>query len=144
MKTVKISAHPETNVVVSKQPNLGKDGKQYGFIIVTSEEQTFDGFARNVKRSAVIPGLFSDLEKMNLFAGKEISGKIVNTEALSAFPGAQPVINPTTKQPVLVNGQQLYRKSTFTSDLNAQDVLVARNTAPVQSASLLGNVKLTA
>ena len=135
MKTVKITANPTTGKVVTANTNLGKDGKQYGWFRVESIEHTFDGFARINKRSALVPGLLSDLEAMNLKAGVEVPGKIVIEESFEAKPGFQEVINPTTNQPLMVNGKQVYRKSSYTSDVNKADVRVARESVAVSTSA---------
>ena len=124
---VNVTLHPETGVAVN--PTSNPDIYR---LRVEQTTNTFNGgFVRAEKRSALINGPKEVLE--GLAKQKVLQGKIVVEESTTEFwAGQDPKINPTTSEVVMHNGQPVYRRTTFTQDVNAQDVLV-QSTVSVQA-----------
>jgi len=134
LKTIKImeqfaviTANPKTGLVFTPNANLGKDGKQYGFIRVESNNVSFGGFGRVSKRSALIT-FEADAWKSvaHLYpAGAKVQGKVVNTDSLEHKDGYREmqVADRATGElrAVTSGGRQVYRKTEFTEDLSAVD-----------------------
>lgn len=132
MSKVKIvgASNATPNQIVARNPNK----PDYGYIRVESVEETISGgWLRTQKRSALINGLFADLERMaqNLQIGKEMPGKIVVKESLTPFyEGQQPKRTNSNADGVVlfkvVNGVEkpIYRTTEYTSDMTVEDVLI--------------------
>lgn len=129
MSKVTITKNPKTGAIFTANANLGKDGKQYGYIRVESTEVDMSGaFARVKTRSALKPISQEDFNKASgiLVEGHQIVGKIINIDSLTEAPGFSALMVPVSKgsaelRGVLSNGQQIYRKTEFTSNLEAAD-----------------------
>ena len=123
---VKVSTHPVTGAIWTKNANLGKDGKAYGNIRVDQKEISLEGGIANKRsRSAFITMEESLAAELALEAGQALPGKIVRTESRSPFfEGQKPKINPTEKKIVLVDGAKVYFKDEYTENLDKQDSLI--------------------
>ena len=133
----------ESNVIVRKHPDTGdvitlfeskKDGKTYGRIRLDSTNfVSNNGITNVVKRVAfetltpeTLPAM-TPLLKAD--APYPIKGKILVKETLEPqYEGQVPKLNPSTEQYVTVKGHQVYRTTSFTSDMNADDILINENT----------------
>jgi hypothetical protein len=135
METVKITANKEGQVFTTNA-NLGKDGKQYGYIRVESQVMDFSGAVAKVKtRSALISMTAEDFAKTSLKNGAALNGKIVFTESLIKIGNAEAKRAGEKGEILTSGGQPIYRYSKFTSDQNATDVLIAHENVLVASAA---------
>ncbi len=138
-----ITANPKTGLVFTPNANLGKDGKQYGFIRLESNNVSFGGFGRVAKRSALIT---FDAESWSSVAhlypaGAKVQGRVINSDSLEPKAGYREmqVADRATGElrAITSGGRQVYRKTEFTEDLSAVDTklvydrVVATVTAPV-------------
>lgn len=125
---VKVSANAEGAIV-----NISENNSEYGHIRVTQTRAVFDdqGWVRKSNLSALIAGTVEDLKSMELSADSEIAGKIVIKESLTPFnkknPEKDAKIAGKSGIPCTFDGQAIYRKTFFTEDADAQDVLVKHN-----------------
>jgi len=133
--SVKVTANPNTGLVFTPG-SIGKDGKQYGFYRV--ESTTVDrssAIDRVVVLSALRPTTQEAFDKAPLMNGEEISGKILIKESniKNPFRANQEAKRAGKDGGVLLfNGLPIYRETEFTSDMSAQDVLIAHTSvAPV-------------
>ena len=133
---VKITANPTTGLVFNANENLGKDGKQYGFIRV---EQTTVDMSQQVltprTRSAIKSISQESFEKTKDFfrEGTEISGTIVRKETIDVNihkNGEKSGYSPKRAgseedAPVCRVGNSIvYQATELVDDVNAPDVLV--------------------
>lgn len=125
-KTVMIVKNAKSNLVFTPGAKEAKNGKFYGFYVVRQDVINHGEFITEDSRTAIMSVENSLGAKLSYAEGHEISGQIIRLETLVQTPGYQAVINPETKEPVLRQGMQLYRKDVFTPDLNACDALVSR------------------
>ncbi len=123
---VKVSSHPTTGAIWTKNAKEGKDGKSYGNIRVDQKEISLEGGIANKKnRSAFISMEESLAVELALEVGQALPGKIVRKESRSPFfEGQKPKINPTEKKIHLVDGAKVYFKDEYTENLDAQDSLI--------------------
>lgn len=133
MSTVKVTANDKGQVVIPSVNN-----PEFGYIRVEQTSSSMEGgWLRKSTKSALIRGKVADLNDLGYTAGKSIAGKIIIKEShVAAFEGQDCKINPTTKAPVLSGGQKVYRDAFYTSDLNAQDVLLASDTVAVSAPAM--------
>lgn len=144
--SVRITKHPETGEVFTKNENVGKDGKVYGFIGL---EQTIvdmgSAVGRITKRNALKS--FSEesfnLAKDFLKEGTELKGQIIVEETIdpaihkngdkTGF--SMKLAGKEEDAPICkVNGQPVYRRSVYTEDMNATDTLVQHdNTVEIKA-----------
>jgi hypothetical protein len=130
-KNPTIVAHPETNEVVTQNPNKPEYGSIRVDQIITTME---NGFLNRSKRVAFIGGKLEDLKELGYKANQVLPGKLVVKESTTPFyAGQSPKINPETGEVMLSNGQEIYRQTVYTSDINAQDNLVQHDTVTVDS-----------
>ena len=143
MKTVKVIKNSSNGQIFTQNPTVSaKDGKQYGYIIVSELEPSVDfssGVARVLKpRTAAVAFLASDFEKLNglYVEGRQLNGKIVIEESTEQKGNAEPMKNPSTDAILTHGGAPIYRYSRFTTNMDAQDLILARDGANVpQTAS---------
>ncbi len=112
---------------------VSKNNPEFGHIRLTQERVSFGntGWVNRKQLSTLLHGKVEDLREMGLQNMKELTGKIVVTESLEPFNKANPdrdlKIAGDTGIICCQDGQPIYRKTTYVSDVNAEDVLVAHN-----------------
>ena len=126
---VKVTAEEVTgNVVV-----VSKNNPEWGHIRVEQSRTTIDdnGFARKRNISALIHGTVEDLKSFKWVNGQEVPGKIIAKESLEPFNYNQAErdykIAGKTGIVCCQDGQPIYRKTFYTLNSSAEDVLVAHN-----------------
>lgn len=126
---VKVTAEEVTgNVVV-----VSKNNPEWGHIRVEQSRTMIDdnGFVRKRNISALIHGTVEDLKSFKWVNGQEVPGKIIAKESLEPFNMNQPErdykIAGKTGIVCCQDGQPIYRKTFYTLNSSAEDVLVAHN-----------------
>ena len=126
---VKVTAEEVTgNVVV-----VSKNNPEWGHIRVEQSRTTIDdnGFARKRNISALIHGTVEDLKSFKWVNGQEVPGKIIAKESLEPFNYNQAErdykIAGKTGIVCCQDGQPIYRKTFYTLNSSAEDVLVSHN-----------------
>lgn len=133
MKTVKVIANPKSGLIFTKNENLGKDGKEYGYITLqeTSPRINMDGGVARVTsaRTCLKAFLVSDWEKVqNFFAAGSIhNGQVIISESTEKKGNAEPARAGKDGDILTHGGQPIYRYAEFTSDTNATDQLLSRD-----------------
>jgi hypothetical protein len=121
MNKVTITANPETGNVFTPNENVGKDGKQYGYFRVESNQLDMsNGFASVRKRSALIAISAEDFQgvKGRLTANSTLDGQVIHMDSLTEEKGYRALRVPSKEnKDVLISvksdGQQVYRKTIF-------------------------------
>lgn len=126
-KSVKVTANEAGQVV-----NISKNNPEYGYIRVAQERAVFEnGWVRQRTLSALISGTVSDLKGLGFAAGASLPGKIQVVESLEPFNPDSPEkdykVAGETGIICCLDGQPIYRKTFYTDDTTAQDVLIAHN-----------------
>ena len=126
---VKVTAEEVTgNVVV-----VSKNNPEWGHIRVEQSRTTIDdnGFARKRNISALIHGTVEDLKSFKWVNGQEVTGQIIAKESLEPFnmnsPERDYKIAGKTGIVCCQDGQPIYRKTFYTLNSSAEDVLVSHN-----------------
>lgn len=127
MSKVKIVASQEGVVV---RPNENK--KDWGFIRVQQTVVTLEGgFRRENKRSALITGKLAELMSDGYRDGQELKGQIIVKESTTPFNAENPdsdlKVAGESGVPCTIGGMPIYRKSEFTSNMDAHDTLIAHD-----------------
>jgi hypothetical protein len=124
--TVTITADDMGNVV--RQSSTSTD---YGFVRLVQQRVTFgnNNWVKNSNVSTLLLGKLDDLVALNLTANQELPGKIIIKEQLVPFNinDAERDLKYAGDTGIIcsVNGQPIYRKTFFMSDVTAQDVLLS-------------------
>ncbi len=134
---VKVTANDKGQVVVPSENN-----SEYGHIRVTQDVVSIDertGFVRRKNISALIPGLVEDLMSFGWVNGQTVDGKIVVRESLEAFNPNDPERDlkyaGETGVICTLEGQPIFRKAFFTTNVSAQDEKIQHdNTAEIIAA----------
>lgn len=131
MSKVTVAINSKNEKVFTPNETQSKNGKSLGFFIVKSSNMIMEnGFIVEQVRSATLTVEVALAEKLNWKAGTQLPGKIVVHESFDPFyEGQECKINPTTKEPVLIEGKKVYRESRYTDDLSATDLLINVATA---------------
>lgn len=129
---VKITANPTTGEVFTKNENLGKDGRQYGFIRLEQKIIDFNGSLGRFKTLSALKSISEDdfiKGKNYLKNGTELPGKIVREETTIQEIGFSPKMSSGKEdaQPCLKDGQQIYQRTYYTEDIDITDTLVPHN-----------------
>lgn len=125
MKKVIVSADAAGSVIVLSE----KNPSMYGHIRVTQVRPVFEenGWVKIKPVSALVPGAISDLKALEWTKNQELEGKIIIKEQLTPFNAKEPNrdIKVAGKTGIICveNGQPIYRKTFYTSNLDAQDSL---------------------
>ena len=126
---VKVTAEEVTgNVVV-----VSKNNPEWGHIRVEQSRTTIDdnGFARKRNISALIHGTVEDLKSFKWVSNQEVPGQIIAKESLEPFnmnnPERDYKIAGKTGIVCCQDGQPIYRKTFYTLNSSAEDVLVSHN-----------------
>jgi len=120
---VQIIADELGNVIrVSNNPD-------YGYVRLSQNTfQINNGFMQKKSVTALLHGKLEDLKEMGIQNKTEITGKIVVKEQLTPFREINPEqdykIAGATGIVCSVNDKPIYRKTVFTSDVTAEDVLL--------------------
>ena len=126
---VKVTADETTGLVV----NVSKNNPEWGHIRVEQSRTTIDdnGFARKRNISALIHGTVEDLKSFKWVNGQEVTGQIIAKESLEPFnmnsPERDYKIAGKTGIVCCQDGQPIYRKTFYTLNSSAEDVLVSHN-----------------
>jgi hypothetical protein len=126
---VKVTADETTGLVV----NVSKNNPEWGHIRVQQSRTMIDdnGFVRKRNISSLIHGTVEDLKSFKWVDGQEVPGKIIAKESLEPFNFNQPErdykIAGKTGIVCCQDGQPIYRKTFYTLNSSAEDVLVAHN-----------------
>ena len=137
--TVKLITNKETNEVFTPNPSLGKDGKVYGYIMFEQLVIDLDSRVGGVKPIKAIKSFSLEAyekAKEFLVAGREFTGKIIVIESLTEEPGSKPKrAGDQQNAPFCtLNGRPIYRRTEYTSDLNAENQLIKHdNTAEIKA-----------
>ena len=134
--SVVVIANKTTGLVFNSTGISAKDGKEYGWYTVQS---TFVDRSGAMDKVTVLSALRStSAEAFNaspLVAGEILDGKILIKESVTKNPfsaNQEPKRAGKDGGVLLFNGLPIYRETEFTTDLSAQNVLVAyTSTAPV-------------
>lgn len=116
---VKVAKHPDTGAIITPSVN----NPDYGTIRVDSVHTSMEnGFLNIQKRSAFIRGSIANLEACNFTEGKALPGLIQRRESFEPFyEGQVAKINPTTQEPVLKDGREVFMEHVYTSNPKAPD-----------------------
>ena len=112
---------------------VSQNNTDYGHVRLQQERVTFGntGWVNRKTISTLLHGKVEDLRDMGLHNMKELAGKIVIRESLEPFntndPDRDLKIAGDTGIVCCQDGQPIYRKTVFTADTNAEDVLVAHD-----------------
>jgi hypothetical protein len=113
------------NVVIPSRQNA-----KWGHIRVEQERIIIDekGFGRMKQVSALIPGLIKDLRRFNWHEGQELKGTIIFKEQMMPFNPKEPQrdykIAGKTGIVCCIDGSPIYRKTFYSANPDAQDVLI--------------------
>ena len=125
---VQIIPHDLVSVIRVSQNN-----SEFGHVRLQQERVTFGntGWVNRKTVSTLLHGKVEDLREMGIQNMKELPGKIVIRESLEPFNSTDPdrdlKIAGDTGIICCQDGQPIYRKTMYTADVNAEDVLVAHN-----------------
>ena len=142
---VVVIANKNSGLVFNSTGISAKDGKEYGWYTVQS---TFVDRSGAMDKVTVLTALRStSADAFNaapLAAGELLDGKIVVKESTIKNPfraNQEPKRKGKDGGVLLFNGLPIYRETEFTTDLSAQNVLIAYTSeAPV--AATMGSAKL--
>lgn len=124
MNKVKVTADEFGNVI-----RLSQNNPDYGFVrLEQSVVEIHNGWVRRKSKTAILPGLVSDLKYLAWAEGEELEGKIVVKETL------EPIIKDNLDYGVKRAGQDgpicvfedqpIYRRTYFTMDMEDEDVYI--------------------
>tara|TARA_B100001173_G_scaffold301534_1_gene302222 strand:+ start:879 stop:1463 length:585 start_codon:yes stop_codon:yes gene_type:complete len=125
---VNIVADDMGNVIRQSQSN-----PEYGYVRLQQNRVTIgaNSWVKNSNRSTLLLGKLEDLQALDLKANQTLPGKIIVKESVEPFSGNDPDRDlkyaGDTGIICAVDGQPIYRKSFFTADVYAEDVLVAHD-----------------
>ena len=112
---------------------VSQNNSEFGHVRLQQERVTFGntGWVNRKTVSTLLHGKVEDLREMGLHNMKELTGKIVIRESLEPFNSTDPdrdlKIAGDTGIVCCQDGQPIYRKTMYTADANAEDVLVAHD-----------------
>lgn len=136
MNKVIVTANPQNGQVFTKSENLGKDGKQYGFIRVESTSLDMSGAVARVKTLSALKTISEDdYNKIanHLKAGTELPGRIRVVETTDVERAKKEGFKPKmagsgeNAQPCLLDGAQIYRKTEYDSTGSLADEIIRHN-----------------
>ena len=112
---------------------VSQNNDEFGHVRLQQERVTFGntGWVSRKTVSTLLHGKVEDLREMGIQNMKELPGKIVIRESLEPFNSNDPdrdlKIAGSTGIICCQDGQPIYRKTMFTADTAAEDVLVAHD-----------------
>jgi len=111
---------------------LSKNNPEFGWITVRQDSLSIDnGWANRKSLSAIIMGRPDILEAFDLAAGEILSGKIVVVEQLKPFSSEDKDLKIAGSTGIVCksNGQPIYRKTFYTTNVDAQSVFIQHDNA---------------
>ena len=131
MKTVKVTANPETGKVFTQQmnadgtPHLDKNGEEHGYIRVESKKANL-GFAYKggVKVRSLLIGMTKKAyaEVADFYtAGSIHEGQIIREDRLEPWFDGQKPLETANGVIITSNGAPVYRRESFTESLTKGD-----------------------
>lgn len=137
---VEVIANKTTGLVFNSTGISAKDGKEYGWYTVQS---TFVDRSGSMDKVTILTALRSTsaetFKLAPLVAGEVLDGKIVIKESTTKNPfraSQEPKRKGKDGGILLYNGLPIYRETEFTTDLKAENVLLAYTSeAPVAVAA---------
>ena len=123
-----VSANAEGNVITTSAVN-----PEYGFVRLQQQRVTFSntGWVQSRSLSTLLHGKVNELETLGLKANQAIPGKIVVKEQTEPFnendPDRDLKYAGDTGIICCIEGEPIYRKTFYVSDVNAQDVFLAHD-----------------
>lgn len=138
--SVTITANPANGQVFTSTGISEKDGKEYGFIRVESKWLDMSGAVASVRSLSALKAISKEaFDASGLQAGSEIEGKIIIKESTTKNPfrtNQTPKTQGKDGGVLLYNGLPIYRETEFTTDLSAQNVLIAHTAVAPVAASV--------
>lgn len=122
---VKVTADDAGNVVI-----VSKNNPEWAHIRVEQNRIVVDdnGFARRKTISALVHGTVEDLKSFGWRKDQELPGKVIFKESLEPFNASDPdrdyKIAGKTKVVCCQDGQPIYRKTFYTTNMAAEDISV--------------------
>lgn len=121
---VQIIADELGNVIRVSQNN-----QEYGYVRLSDNSfQINNGFMQKKEVTTLLHGKVEDLREMGIQNMKELQGKIVVKEQLEPFSSTNSdrdlKIAGKTGIICCVDGQPIYRKTMFTADITAEDIML--------------------
>ena len=138
-----VTADATTNAVVNISPN----NPDYGYIRVQQVRTMIDdsGFLKRKPISAIVPSTVEELNESGFFAGQLLDGKIVIEESLEPFNTKTPErdlkIAGDTGIVCTLGGQPIYRRTKYTLDNSASDVLIKHDNVEQLRAAYANSAK---
>ena len=136
----------QVNIIADDMGNVirqSNTNSEFGYVRLQQKRVTFgtnSSFVKSSNLSTLIHGKLEDLQEMNWKADQKLAGKIQVREQLEPFSSNDPDRDykkaGDTGIICCVDGQPIYRKTFFTPDVNAQDVLLTHtNGADIREAN---------
>jgi hypothetical protein len=125
---VKVTSDDAGNVVI-----VSKNNPEWAHIRVEQNRIVVDdnGFARRKTISALVHGTVEDLKSFGWKKDQELPGKIIFKESLEPFNASDPErdykIAGKTNIVCCQDGQPIYRKTFYTTNMSSEDISVAHN-----------------
>ena len=111
---------------------VSKNNPEFGWITLKQDSiVVHNGWANNRSLSAIIMGKVSVLEQMNHAAGQILDGNIVVVESLKPFTSEDRDVKLSGPNgiPCTYQGQTIYRKTFYTDNPDARNILISHDNA---------------
>jgi hypothetical protein len=136
----------QVNIIADDMGNVirqSNTNSEFGYVRLQQKRVTFgtnSSFVKSSNLSTLIHGKLEDLQEMNWKADQKLAGKIQVREQLEPFSSNDPDRDykyaGDTGIICCVDGQPIYRKTFFTPDVNAGDILLTHtNGADIREAN---------
>jgi hypothetical protein len=131
---VKVQADDLGNVIIpTANPEIG-------YIKLEQKSNIINGnWVKNQKKTCLIFGKFEELAEFNFTKDQELDGQIIIEESFIPFneknAEREMKMAGNTGVPCLLDGQPIYRRQRYTTNMNEQDILIQHNnTAEIREA----------
>ena len=131
---VKVQADDLGNVIIpTANPEIG-------YIRLEQKSNIINGnWVKNQKKTCLIFGKFDELKEFNFKKDQELDGQIIIEESFIPFNenNAEKEMKMAGNSgiPCLLDGQPIYRRQRYTTNMNEQDLLIQHNnTAQIKEA----------
>ncbi len=131
---VKVQADELGNVITpTANPEIG-------YIKLEQKSNIINGnWVKNQKKTCLIFGKFEELAEFNFTKDQELDGQIIIEESFIPFneknAEREMKMAGNTGVPCLLDGQPIYRRQRYTTNMNEQDILIQHNnTAEIREA----------
>ena len=131
---VKVQADDLGNVIIpTANPEIG-------YIKLEQKSNIINGnWVKNQKKTCLIFGKFEELAEFNFTKDQELDGQIIIEESFIPFNenNAEKEMKMAGNSgiPCLLDGQPIYRRQRYTTNMNEQDLLIQHNnTAQIKEA----------